>query len=144
QDWYFVGNRSDFSDVRPIPLPCWKSSAISVNTAFNNGWTHCTTGPTPPAVCAAATNSVQNPALALAALNAVGCYMSWNGRSVLIPPALGTDGNLSRNPFRGPNFRNLDLSIIKNTKIKEQINVQFRAEFFNVLNHPNFAAVDDG
>jgi hypothetical protein len=35
-------------------------------------------------------------------------------------------------------FKNLNASIYKNWKFKERYGVQFRAEFFNVLNHPNF------
>jgi hypothetical protein len=38
----------------------------------------------------------------------------------------------------GPNFWNLDSGLTKNFHITEAVNLQFRAEFFNVLNHPNF------
>jgi TonB dependent receptor len=54
-------------------------------------------------------------------------------------PDFGTFGNLGRNSIFGPGYRNLDFSITKNTQIRERLNLQFRAEFFNVLNHPNFA-----
>jgi hypothetical protein len=54
-------------------------------------------------------------------------------------PAFGTFGNLGRNSIYGPGYRDLDFSITKNTRITEQVGVQLRAEFFNVLNHPNFA-----
>src|SRR6202022_853190 len=54
-------------------------------------------------------------------------------------PAFGTFGNLGRNSVYGPGYRDLDFSITKNTRITEQVGVQLRAEFFNVLNHPNFA-----
>jgi hypothetical protein len=49
-------------------------------------------------------------------------------------------GNMGRNSLRGPNFRQFDLSIFKNTPVTERVTVQFRAEFFNLLNHPNFAS----
>jgi hypothetical protein len=42
----------------------------------------------------------------------------------------------------GPGITNLDFSVFKNNRIKrisENFNVQFRAEIFNILNHPNFA-----
>ena len=45
----------------------------------------------------------------------------------------------------GPGTTNLDFSIFKNQSIKrisESFNVQFRAEFFNILNHPNFRVPD--
>lgn len=48
-------------------------------------------------------------------------------------------GNLGRNAFVGPNFKNFDFSIVKNTKIGERVTVQLRADFFNLFNHPNFA-----
>jgi hypothetical protein len=76
---------------------------------------------------------------ALSTLNSVGCYVSTNGKSVLIPPALGTIGNAGRNNFRDLGFKNWDVSVIKETKWKERLTAQFRAEFFNVLNYANFS-----
>ncbi len=46
-------------------------------------------------------------------------------------------GNMRRNSIVGPGFVNWDFSLIKNTKITERINHQFRLEAFNLLNHPN-------
>jgi hypothetical protein len=48
-------------------------------------------------------------------------------------------GNLGRNALQGPPFKQWDLAIYKNTKLNERLGVQFRAEFFNLLNHPNFS-----
>ncbi len=51
-------------------------------------------------------------------------------------------GNLGRNTIIGPGLVNFDYSMVKNTKIpkiSETFNVQFRAEFFNIFNHANFA-----
>jgi len=62
-------------------------------------------------------------------------------------PAVGLLGDLGRNTLIGPNFTDLDTSLSKNTrvpKISEQFAVQFRAEFFNVLNHANFGAPASG
>ncbi len=47
-------------------------------------------------------------------------------------------GNLGRNAFRAPGLEQWDLGINKNFRITEGISVQFRSEFFNVLNHTNF------
>ena len=52
--------------------------------------------------------------------------------------ALASPGNLGRNTFTGPGWSNLDFSIIKDTKISETKTLQFRAEFFNVLNQATF------
>lgn len=55
-------------------------------------------------------------------------------------------GNLGRNTIIGPGLVNLDYSMVKNNKvprISENFNIQFRAELFNVLNHPNFAPPTD-
>ena len=54
-------------------------------------------------------------------------------------PADGTFGNLGRDAIFGPGYTNVDFSITKNTQIWERLNLQFRAEFFNIFNHPNFA-----
>jgi hypothetical protein len=53
-------------------------------------------------------------------------------------PAAGTFGNLKRGDVRGPGITNIDFSVAKNWKVKERYGIQFRTEFFNVLNHPNF------
>ena len=58
-----------------------------------------------------------------------------------VQPAFGTFGNLGRNSIYGPGYRNLDFSVTKITRF-ERLEVQFRAEFFNILNHPNFAQPD--
>jgi Carboxypeptidase regulatory-like domain len=48
-------------------------------------------------------------------------------------------GNEGRNSLIGPNFRQFDFSIFKDTKITERLNMQLRFEAYNILNHPNFA-----
>jgi len=48
-------------------------------------------------------------------------------------------GNLGRNALQGPPFKQWDLAIYKGTQITERLNLQLRAEFFNILNHPNFS-----
>ena len=61
-----------------------------------------------------------------------------NGAAFANPP-FGTFGDLGRNAIYGPHFWNLDFAVAKNTPIGERVNLQLRAEFFNILNHPNFA-----
>jgi hypothetical protein len=47
-------------------------------------------------------------------------------------------GNLGRNALIGPNFRDVDLSLTKTTKITERLSNEFRLEVFDLFNHPNF------
>jgi hypothetical protein len=47
-------------------------------------------------------------------------------------------GNLSRNAVVGPNFKDVDMSLTKTTKITERLSNEFRVEVFDVFNHPNF------
>ena len=54
-------------------------------------------------------------------------------------PALATYGTLPRNFFRGPGYVNFDLAFSKTTDITERVKFEFRAEFFNLFNHTNFA-----
>lgn len=58
-------------------------------------------------------------------------------------PQPGQFGSLGRNTFTGPNFRNFDLSLNKNTKLSERTTLEFRAEFFNLFNRPAFALPDN-
>jgi hypothetical protein len=55
-------------------------------------------------------------------------------------PAQGTIGSLGRGSVRGPGIRNVDFSLAKNWSITEGLNLQFRAEMFNVFNFVNFRA----
>lgn len=48
-------------------------------------------------------------------------------------------GNVGRNAFVGPNYKNFDLSLAKENKLSERVRMQLRADFFNLFNHPNFA-----
>jgi len=51
-------------------------------------------------------------------------------------PGIAQFGNVGRNTFTGPNEFLSDLSLLKNFKITERVNGQFRVEAFNVFNHP--------
>ncbi|MBI3941040.1 MAG: TonB-dependent receptor [Acidobacteria bacterium] len=62
--------------------------------------------------------------------------------AVFVVPPPRTLGNLGRNTLRGPGYANLDLGLTKNTAVgrfSENLTLQFRAEFFNVLNRAHFA-----
>jgi hypothetical protein len=64
--------------------------------------------------------------------------MYYNPNCFALEP-VGTLGNIGRDTLRGPSFFDMDISLSKDTKITERLKVQFRAEFFNILNHENFA-----
>ncbi|MBI3682362.1 MAG: carboxypeptidase regulatory-like domain-containing protein [Acidobacteria bacterium] len=64
--------------------------------------------------------------------------LQWFDTSRFVANAPGTFGNSGRGILRGPGFFNADLGVLKQTGITERVSVQFRAEFFNVFNHPNF------
>jgi hypothetical protein len=57
-------------------------------------------------------------------------------------PAPGQLGTLGKGAVRGVPITNIDFSLAKNWRYKERYGFQFRAEFFNVLNHPNFVGYD--
>ena len=71
----------------------------------------------------------------------VGTVNQWyNPLGYTLQP-IGTEGNAGRDILRGPGVFNMDAALLKDTKIpkiSEQFTVQFRAEFFNFLNHENF------
>jgi hypothetical protein len=59
-------------------------------------------------------------------------------KSAFTQEALGGQGNAAPRFFHGPGSQNFDLAVQKITKVRESMSVQFRAEFFNALNHANF------
>jgi carboxypeptidase family protein/TonB-dependent receptor-like protein len=73
---------------------------------------------------------------------AVPCTLNPTGDGFADACLQGTQhsGSMGRNSLYGPNFKQFDFSIFKNTQITERLNLQFRAEFYNLPNHPNFAS----
>jgi hypothetical protein len=69
-------------------------------------------------------------------VNIIGAVDRWFDTSVFAPVA--RFGNLGRNVVIGPGFSNTDFSITKITSLAENVTLQFRAEFFDLFNHPNF------
>ncbi len=67
----------------------------------------------------------------------------WFNTASFAVPAAYTFGNEGRNNLTGPPFKNLDLSALKNFALTERFSLQFRAEFFDILNHANFATPDN-
>jgi len=67
----------------------------------------------------------------------------WFNTAAFAFPAPGTFGDAGRNILDGPGFQNVNASLMKNTALTERVNLQFRAEVFNLLNHPNFNLPDN-
>jgi hypothetical protein len=63
---------------------------------------------------------------------------SWFDPCMFVQPAPGLYGNVGRNTLFNPARHNWDVSIFKQFVIKEQTRLEFRAECFNIANHPNF------
>ncbi len=63
----------------------------------------------------------------------------WYNPQCFTASAYGTVGNLGRNVLIGPGYVDTDFSVLKSTRITERVSLQFRAELFNIFNHPNFS-----
>ncbi len=59
--------------------------------------------------------------------------------NAFVAPANGTYGDVGRNVLLGPNSATLDFSALKTFSLSEKVRLQFRSEFFNILNHSNFS-----
>jgi hypothetical protein len=62
----------------------------------------------------------------------------WFNTAAFVGQPLYTVGTVGRNTMFGPPMKDLDFSTFKNFQLKEHTELQFRAELFNILNHPNF------
>lgn len=130
--WNLYGNPADFN----------LAHGDTANNGGIGGVPFSGTDPTGKimAACVAADNSHFSGAqlqLAMASLANAGCFAA--GSSVLVPPPYGSIGNAGRNIFRDSGFDDWDLSVNKEWKFSERLSAQFRADFFNILIHPNFA-----
>lgn len=68
----------------------------------------------------------------------LGTVNHWFDPRAFTLPIAGTFGNVSRGSLRGPGLVNFDTSVFKKFRISERLNLQLRAEAFNLFNHPNF------
>lgn len=68
----------------------------------------------------------------------VGKVDEWFNPGCFSLEAPGTFGDTGRDTVRGPSFRDIDFAILKDTKLRENMNLQFRAEFFNIFNFDNY------
>lgn len=109
----------------------WQISGIE--SAYGGVPVNITTG-----VSRAYTQSPDRPNLVSGCQVQEGVVTQWfNPACFALQPA-GTLGDLGRDVARGPGLVTTDLAVLKDTKIRESMNLQFRAEFFNLLNRANF------
>jgi hypothetical protein len=59
-------------------------------------------------------------------------------------PPLGSFGNVGRNTLQGPGYVIWDMTVFKHFKLSERFDLEFRSEFFNLLNHTNFLLAKSG
>ncbi len=124
--WSFYGNTQDFKSG-PNGIPYYAGNNTPSKSQPR----------TPPATRRLLQVDGGTPGASTESLAFFGCYAA--GSSIMIPPPLGQFGNMGRNTFPDSGFKNFDFSVAKNWHFGERLRAQFRAEFFNILNHPNFA-----
>jgi hypothetical protein len=127
EQWDFFGNPKDFKTTKAFLSTNVVAGAPQGGIPYFAGTSNST--------CLARSTGMGQ--LAVASLTNLGCYAM--GSSVLVPPAYGSYGKVGVNAFRGFPFYNWDFSIAKEVKFKERLTAQFRAEVFNILNHPNIS-----
>jgi hypothetical protein len=152
QHWGVMDEGTDAAGIGPLPVSPPANSPIRWNfygnpDNFKSGpsgipffpGNNAPSMPTSNAACNAKALALDggSPGAATESLAFHGCYAK--GNSILIPPPLGTFGTMGRNIFPDSGFKNVDFSLAKNWHFGERFHAQFRAEFFNIFNHPNFA-----
>ena len=86
-----------------------------------------------------ASRNIRRPNLIAGANPYLGSDRNFINPAAFSIPSPGTFGDLSRNAFSGPNFKQLDLVLAKRFRISESAGFEFRTEVFNILNRANFA-----
>jgi hypothetical protein len=124
--WSFFGNPQDFKSRGGVGIPYFSGNNSPTNPSAN-----------PTCNTQALALDGGTPGAATESLAFFGCYAQ--GNSIMLPPPLGQFGNMGRNAFPDSGFKNFDFSFGKNWHFGEAMRLQFRAEFFNIFNHPNFA-----
>jgi hypothetical protein len=159
-DWglatYDVRNLAAINLVYALPFgngKMWANNLNSVANTFVGGWSVTSivlaqSGfPFTPQLSYNPSNNgdTRNPVRPFANPNftgsaIIGSPTQWFNPSAFLqpPPNSGFYGNLGRDTLIGPGLFDWDFSAIKDTKLTERLNLQFRAELFNILNHTNF------
>jgi hypothetical protein len=137
EQWNFFGKPSDFTPVHGFTNTNGGVGGVPYSGDDSTGaiLANCVAAD-------AAHYSGQQLQLAMASLANLGCYGV--GSSVMLPPAYGSYGNMNHYDFRDAGFKNWDMSVTKLFTLKERLKAEFKVEFFNVLNHPDFSNPSGG
>jgi len=138
--WNFFGNPADFKSgpnsimhcSGPGDGQCSQTNGITGQVFCGSGTSAACDAATSAALWAKCTAVAPDPVT----LGVAGCYVA--GNSVMVPPINGTYGTMGRNTFRDSGFKDVDFSVFKDFTFKERFTAEFRAEIFNVFNHPNY------
>jgi len=149
EQWSLVGNPRNFHLGKTTPTPCYAfaGSRFAGNpaclpltlTGDNGAGQGCINAANQEVVNAQMNAEIPGSSSGLASLQRFGCYVSPNGKSVLLPPAQGTFGTMGRNALFGAAFGEWDFSASKKWTFSERVALQFRAEFFNFLNNRTYS-----
>ncbi len=117
---------------------------VDIAAGFNNSRNGDTANPDRPDLAPGASNNPKNGTTkgcpGIPAGEKLGTPDRFYDPCAFVLPAAGAFGNLARNTVVGPDFHNVDFTLVKNSPLRENMNLEFRAEFFNILNHAHFGA----
>jgi carboxypeptidase family protein/TonB-dependent receptor-like protein len=140
--WERVGKLGDGWQMSGI-LTVMSGHPFSLNYAFEDDYSGSGEFFDRPDVVAPIHYNYSNPSQFLDLTSfATPCTMQapFDGSAESCVPGTRHFGDEGRNSLLGPNYRNFDFAISKMTSISERFKVQFRADFYNLTNHPNFAS----
>jgi len=130
-------------------IPGFRNSGNVLERQVLGGWSLATLSVLESGFALTPGLSVANPGLAIrpdqiAPVHLLKNKKEWFDTSAFIAPAYGFYGNARPASIRGPREISFNIAGYKTFPIRERLNLQFRAEAFNFLNHPNFGNVDTG
>ena len=116
---------------------------LNINLAFNNSQDGNSSIPDRPNLAPGASNDPTHGVSAgcggvIQAGEKLGTPDRWFDPCAFLLPAAGFVGNLGRNTVNGPRFSEIDFTLVKKTPLTERMMLEFRAECFNLFNHPSF------
>jgi hypothetical protein len=138
----------DFAATWVYDIPYFKKSAKPIAETLGNwefaGLFLYQSGQALTPTMATSTNGLATRPNEIKPVHLVKKVSEWFDPSSFAAPDYGFFGNSHTGVIRAPSYTGLNVSVLKNFPIIERLSTQFRAEAFNVLNHPNLNAPDTG